>query len=639
MAKKQNTEIEQVQLTFADAERPAFTKKYNVPYIPFGCDNNYPTYLNELCRRSAKHGAIIKSKRDYIFGKGLICETPTPETDAFIARHSETVKKLILDIEKNGGCYLDIVPNRIGTNYFVNHVRFMNMRTDEENELFWYSKDWNKKIYNKQISDPICAFEKGIRERSVFLYKEDDDTNDPYPLPMWYAALNYIEADALVSQHTFTNAKTGFSGTKFINFYNGTPDNEGKRKVTKQFRSEHGGPSGESVIIAFNAPTDKPPTIDDLGQSALSKEDFSSVNDLITENLYAGHSITVPELFGVPSTASLGGGEGSKLRTGYEIFKNTYVNGKQLAVEKIINFMASLEGVNAKFKLQDSDPVGYEFTETTILSVAPKSWVLEKMGIDISKYQDAPVNGTAVVKDGMEADGANSTLTNLTGRQRQNVIGIASKFANGKLTKAQATILLKSGYGFTDQDVNDWLGIDDDPATHDEIKTAFSSDNDDHVADVFACFGEPRNGYECNFSMELNEEDTFFTFDAEVDISDYIKKHPEATPEVVAKKLNIPLPKVKELFPNLPKVGTIKLPKYEVRYSYEKRPGVGGDTLIATSRPFCVKMIQLDRYYSRTDIQKISAVLGFDVFKRGGGYWGDKYHCRHQFRSNIVTRR
>lgn len=637
--KKSETIMEAVQLAFADAERPVFKKPIGgAGYVSFGLTNNYFEYLNELCRRSAKHGAIIKSKRDYIYGKGLICDTPTAETDAFIARHESLVKKIILDIEKTGGCSLDIIPNRLGSTSFVNYVRIRNLRTDEENDMFWYSKEWDKKKYNKVISDPIPAYSNELRERSIFYYKEDDDTNEPYPLPMWYAALNYIEADALVSQHTYTNAKTGFSGTKLVNFYNGVPDNEGKRKVTKQFRNEHGGPSGESVIIAFNAPTDKPPIIDDLGQSALSKEDFTSVNDLITENLYAGHSITVPELFGVPSTASLGGGEGSKLRTGYEIFKNTYVNGKQQNVEKIVNFIARLEGVSGVFKLQDSEPVGYEFTETTILSVAPKSWLLEKMGIDISKYTDAPLNGVPIA-NGQEMEAVNSTITNLTGRQRQNVIGIASKYAAGKLTKAQAAILLKSGYNFTDQDVNDWLGIDDDPATQDQIKTAFSVDNDDHVAEVFANFGEPRNGYEINFSMALNEEDSFFTFDAEIDISDYIRQHPKDTQQEVAKKLNIPIDKVKELFPKLPNVGTFKLPKYEVRYSYEKRPDAQGGTLIATSRPFCVKMIELDRYYSRTDIQKISAVLGFDVFKRGGGYWGDKYHCRHQFRSNIVTKR
>jgi len=47
--------------------------------------------------------------------------------------------------------------------------------------------------------------------------------------------------------------------------------------------------------------------------------------------------------------------------------------------------------------------------------------------------------------------------------------------------------------------------------------------------------------------------------------------------------------------------------------------------------------------YTREDIQKISAVVGYDVFNRTGGYWNDngtvEKHCRHEFRSNVVVRK
>jgi len=54
-------------------------------------------------------------------------------------------------------------------------------------------------------------------------------------------------------------------------------------------------------------------------------------------------------------------------------------------------------------------------------------------------------------------------------------------------------------------------------------------------------------------------------------------------------------------------------------------------------------MIALDRLYTRTEIQNISQILGYDVFNRTGGYWNNdgtiEKHCRHEFRSNVVIRK
>ena len=60
---------------------------------------------------------------------------------------------------------------------------------------------------------------------------------------------------------------------------------------------------------------------------------------------------------------------------------------------------------------------------------------------------------------------SNNILTNLSGRQSQNVMRIVRQFSNGKLTKDQAAFMLKSGFGFSDDDVNTFLGIDDDAKT------------------------------------------------------------------------------------------------------------------------------------------------------------------------------
>jgi hypothetical protein len=53
--------------------------------------------------------------------------------------------------------------------------------------------------------------------------------------------------------------------------------------------------------------------------------------------------------------------------------------------------------------------------------------------------------------------GSNEVLTNLTGRQLQGIQRIVRKYDQGNLTYDQAAIMLKNGFGFSDEDVEAWL--------------------------------------------------------------------------------------------------------------------------------------------------------------------------------------
>lgn len=75
-----------------------------------------------------------------------------------------------------------------------------------------------------------------------------------------------------------------------------------------------------------------------------------------------------------------------------------------------------------------------------------------------------------------------------------------------------------------------------------------------------------------------------------------------------------------------------------IKYSYE---GPQDDR----NRPFCAKMMELDRLYNRQEIELISQRLGYSVFDRRGGFWTEKGtnithpYCRHKWLSNIVVRK
>lgn len=81
----------------------------------------------------------------------------------------------------------------------------------------------------------------------------------------------------------------------------------------------------------------------------------------------------------------------------------------------------------------------------------------------------------------------------------------------------------------------------------------------------------------------------------------------------------------------------------EVLYSYEVKAGLG-PSLIETSREFCVDMVNLDRLYTRKEIDTLSNELDTDVWRYRGGWYTNPDtgkttpSCRHEWKQNIVRR-
>ncbi|MFO0004520.1 MAG: hypothetical protein ACK559_25670, partial [bacterium] len=118
------------------------------------------------------------------------------------------------------------------------------------------------------------------------------------------------------------------------------------------------GADGIKYMLAFVNDSSRKPIVDDLGQSDLTKEDFGRVDTLIQVNIFSGHQITTPSIFGIAEAGKLG--SRTEMRDGYEIFKNTYVNAKQIELESVFNMMAGFAGYPEDLKIIPCEPVGLE---------------------------------------------------------------------------------------------------------------------------------------------------------------------------------------------------------------------------------------------------------------------------------------
>jgi hypothetical protein len=593
-------------LTFAEAKQPEFKEKKGEGYIQYGDRNDYPNYLVELFNKSAKHNAIIKSKVHYITANGW---SGSPEAEPFIDQVNrmesleDLTRKVSLDAELFGGYYLEIIFSVSGQLSEIWHCDYTKIRTNKDNTQFWYKEDWADRAEKAEI---YPAFNPANPYGKQILYiKEYRPNMGYYSLPGYFGALNYIESDIEISKHVLGNAQTGFSASKLITLPNGEPSDDEKRNIEKRFTNRFSGSDGKKFILAFVNDSARKPIVDDLGTSDITKEDFGRVDSLIQTNIFSGHQITTPSIFGIAEAGKLG--SRSEMRDGYEIFKNTYVNSKQMHLESVFNMLFKYRGIeDAQLQIIPTEPIGFEFTENLLKEIAPKEWLLEKAGIDMSKYQ-APEEAVTVVQSA----------------QFKDDFSVFFEFGEDKAT------------------YNIW-----------KSKTRF---NDDSEYQLFA---------------EVNQ--------LQANVLDLMAKDKRITPQVLATTLDQSVDTINQVIKKLIDDGHIQPKQYTIgtgidenvitehtlteplkdiiekikpqttelliRYSYEWKAGFSNADK-DTSRPFCVALLDANKVYSRSEIELMSARLGYSVWDRKGGWYtkpGTNDHepsCRHQWVSNIVTRK
>lgn len=686
-----------VILTFAEAKRPTFRETRGGAFVKFGDDNLYPLYLLDRFENAPKHGGIVAGKAMYVAGNGWKTKDGVEDAQAtaFISRVNrygesldEVIRKCALDEELFGGYYMQIIwgtaSKRIAEVY---HIQFDRIRTNKDNTQFYYRESWKPgdglRDWNTEKVFP--AFNPSAPYGSqILFYKAYRPGSRTYPLPDYIRGLNYILTEEEVGKHTLSNSQSGFSASKSITYLGAEPTDEKKKEITGKYTKAFTGAGGRRFVLNFAKTIETKPVFDDLGSSDLTKEDFTAVDNLITGNVYTCHQITTPALFGISTPGSLG--QRTELETGYEIFKATYVNAKQIQLEQVVNRLACYAGVTARIEIIPTDPLSISLEE--VKDFAPKAYLYERAGIDTKKYPVPAEPGSPAEQQLSAQPITNDALRNFTAKQHQQFERILRRYAKGVLTKEQAKLLLGSGFGLTDEQIDSILGAPVSGGAQDNtsvvnallISQAFAMLKEDEpqewdidmVISVFAEFGSDPSKYTviktrpvkfADAAEAEEKEFSFFSFakaqisELQSSILDLISKDKRITAEVMANTLAVDLSDINTALAALEKMSAIKVSgdertltkplaelqegvaakskKFRVMYSYDGPKD-------SKNRPFCAKLMDLARYYTRAEIEKISNRLGYSVWDRRGGFYTNPStgettpYCRHSWVSHIV---
>ncbi len=681
---------------------PVMKELPNKGWVLFGEDNKFPNLLLNMFNKSSKHNGIVLGKVNYIVGKGF----DQPMAANPYENCNEVLKKVCLDVEVFGGCYIEVQYNQLGKIAAYYHVPYHKVRSSKDNTQF-FVKDWDS--YKKGEEPKVFAAYNPKEDPAmlknqtqILYYKEYRPGVETYSYPGYMGALNAIQTDIEISKYHLSTITNGMFASKMISFFEGIPTEEEKREIEKGFKSKFtGSENAGNIVLNFGKDPNKRPQMDDLSSTDLDKH-FDILAKSIQEELFSGHQITSPMLFGIRVEGSLGGR--SEIRDAYEIFKSTYCNDKQQALEMLFSELTGVEK-----KIIPVEPIGFEFSEAVISQNMTKDEIRQKVGLEpltdevktqaqiISENINAlsPLVANKVLEsmtsdeirslaglvpnpnapkqsgegvgqiDGETSDQimVNENLKNLTGRQWQSLTRIIRKFEKGEISQEQAKLLLKSSLGLNDEEVNTMLSIDN------EVQEFSSHEKDALWLDALSKCGVSKQDFLIVKSSRFNfakQESFADVTQIETNVLDLIRKDKRITADVIAETLDLEVDSVNEILKRLQKEGRIsakvtrigqdeiierKLSEplakqselkpetlgFKIMYSYEWRSGFGfGVDDEPKRREFCARLQDMNKLWSRADIETWSRRLGYSVWDRGGGWWGNSKQCRHEWRRVVV---
>jgi len=606
---------------------PQFKEVRSKDWIMYGVEapykNRYPEYLLDLFNASAKHHAIVKGKVDYIVGNGIAIHSDGLNTE-MVARLTQLVKspngkedldallyKMTLDLEIFGGFALEIIGNQTRQKIAaIYHADFCKYRKAKDKDGYYYSEEWHKT--NPSV-DYIPAFDpQQVGGKSLLYVKSYHPQSQAYPLPGYLGCVPYIEIDKELANYHLNAILNNFQGGKLLSFFNGQPTQEEQAQIERKLKRKYTGTdNANSIVLNFADSKEQGVEILNLDGNDFDKR-YDILNDTVQQEVFSGHRITDPQLFGINQEGIFA--SRNQLRDAYELFQNTYVNGRQIFLQEVLNGLAQIQGFEGRLYIKPTEPIGVGFSEATRASVLTTDEIREELGYEPLEPEQV-VKETKLSKDDFDVemricehfakDGYDLDKWEVVGEGRE------VRFNSNEQLEASEERIKR--YGFTSEafDFSVLEILKKTPtATWEAVAAQLESTIDDVVE-----------------AIQKLTAANYMTIGADV-VADSTQRSVKVTPQGdAALKTATPLEVT-----------------FKVAYRYVKSGEASGASVIKTTRDFCKTMVgqSKTRVWDSVQISNISMLEDRNVWLRRGGFWTRKGtdittpYCRHVWEQVVI---
>lgn len=320
--------------------------KSNKDFVVWGDGNKFPNYLMECYNNCPTLQSIINGTSDYVCGDDVIVNNIMFSKK--VNNNGETMKELISKIALDYlifGCYaLHILRNYKGEVSELYWVDVTKLRSDEKNEVFYYSEDWNKSYGRVKTLQYPKYSESDENTSSIFFYK-NNQARTTYGTPIWSASLKNVAIEMGITNFHLNELENNFMGSKLISFCNGIPDEKQKAEIENAINEKFSGNENAGrILISFAQHKDNAPIVSSLATDDFDKR-YETLEKRNKEQIFVAFRAT-PVLFGLVTESN--GFATNEYRDSYKIYAKTVVNPIQQNIVSTINKIIGENGIEIK---------------------------------------------------------------------------------------------------------------------------------------------------------------------------------------------------------------------------------------------------------------------------------------------------
>lgn len=451
-------------------------------YYQFGQKDDFPNIIIDAVNDSGTARECIEKRKIFLKGEGLRSKALEEAKANPDQTFGELIDDLLLQLAHVPAITLQVKYNRAGKPARFYWLPFQHIRKRYDGNF----------IYNPALGDPpgyhytinrtndviipafgSCANPQAVREmiakqekdygeqvgELLYVYQKGIGVNyEHYPVPKWSAGLHDINADAGLSLHEEAQVSNSFKAGVVIatrKMDHVTKDGNGKTEYDyyqdeiDQFCS----PDGSPVLTIEGVNDEGAPQVTPLNiQHQMDATDKAT--ERIAKKVCRLMSVP-PLLLGIETAGKLGNNQ--ELVNFMKLFRLSLLQDRKLLYQALRKILPEIS------------PEQYEVIELNLFDFIPDK-VIDRMtdeqineAFDLPEIEQStasPAEEKVNILEEAEAVQINDSLNNLTGKQRQQIRGIVNDFAKERINEAQAKILLKGGFGLSDQDIEAFLGIE-----------------------------------------------------------------------------------------------------------------------------------------------------------------------------------
>lgn len=299
-------------------------------FISWGENNGYPQFLWGLYNDCATLQTIINGTSDYVVGDDITCTVQGFER--VVNKQGETIKDIVQRIAVDyilfGSFAVQVIRNVMGNVSEIYWVDINKLRSDEKNEVFFYSDDWAKSYGRVKYLVYPKFNPKDSNATSIFYYK-GNKTRSVYGTPIWSAAVRNAMIENYITDYHLNEINNNFMTSKLISFNNGMPTDEVREEIEKNLTEKFSGTGNAGrTMISFADSRDNAPEVISLATDNFADR-YNTLAERNMEQIFTAFRAT-PVLFGIVTKSN--GFSTTEYSDSFKLFNKTVVSPIQDAI-------------------------------------------------------------------------------------------------------------------------------------------------------------------------------------------------------------------------------------------------------------------------------------------------------------------